>query len=577
MTDFEKLGAFYLGRPYDLAKRERGGDWLLYDSRDLVTHAVCVGMTGSGKTGLCLSLLEEAAIDGVPAIVIDPKGDLGNLMLTFPELRPEEFAPWVNPEDARRKGVSVEDYARQQAELWKNGLAEWGQDGGRIARLRESADVVIYTPGSEAGLPVSILKSLAAPAGGAAEEGEAFRERVTTTVTSLLGLLGIEADPVKSRDHILLSTLLDTSWRAGRDVDLATLIQQIQSPPMTRVGVFDLESFYPSKERFGLAMAVNNLLASPGFNSWMTGDPLDIQQMLYTAEGKPRIAIFSISHLGDSERMFFVSLLLNQVVGWMRAQGGTTSLRALVYMDEIAGYFPPVANPPSKAPLLTLLEAGAGVRAWRGAGDAEPRGSRLQGALQRGHVVPRPAADRARQGARDRGARGGGGDGGRHVRPGEDGADACRAWQPHLPDEQRARGSARRLRDAVGALVSARSARAAGNQAADGPDQVDAIESVGVFTSVDAITSVGTFESVGARGASLSAFACRLRRDRRAGRRPFEDHRPSLFCRPASISISCRCAAGRLPARGSSTRRCCSASPRCVSPTPRPGWTPPRP
>ncbi len=358
MTDFEKLGAFYLGRPYDLAKRERGGDWLLYDSRDLVTHAVCVGMTGSGKTGLCLSLLEEAAIDKVPAIVIDPKGDLGNLMLTFPELRPEDFAPWVNPEDARRKGLSVDDYARQQAGLWKSGLAEWGQDGGRIARLRESADVVIYTPGSEAGLPVSILKSLAAPAAGAAEEGESFRERVTTTVTSLLGLLGIEADPVKSRDHILLSTLLDTSWRAGKDVDLATLIQQIQSPPMARVGVFDLESFYPSKERFGLAMAVNNLLASPGFNSWMTGDALDIQQMLYTAEGKPRIAIFSISHLGDAERMFFVSLLLNQVVGWMRAQGGTTSLRALVYMDEIAGYFPPVANPPSKAPLLTLLKQG---------------------------------------------------------------------------------------------------------------------------------------------------------------------------------------------------------------------------
>jgi hypothetical protein len=358
MTDFEKLGVFYyLGREYDLAKKATG-DLLLYDSKDLVTHGVCVGMTGSGKTGLCLAVLEEAAIDGIPVIAIDPKGDLGNLLLTFPELRPEDFAPWVNPEDARRQGLSVEEYARQQAELWKKGLAEWGQDGGRIARLRDSADVVIYTPGSEAGLPVSILESLAAPAGGAAEEGEAFRERVATTVTSLLGLLGIEADPVKSRDHILLSTLLDTSWRAGKDMDLPALIQQIQSPPMARVGVFDLESFYPAKDRFGLAMAVNNLLASPGFNSWMSGDPLDIQQMLHTAEGKPRIAIFSISHLGDAERMFFVSLLLNQVVGWMRAQGGTTSLRAIVYMDEIAGYFPPVANPPSKAPLLTLLKQG---------------------------------------------------------------------------------------------------------------------------------------------------------------------------------------------------------------------------
>jgi hypothetical protein len=358
MPDFEKLGVFYLGRPYDLATRQRGQGWLLYDSRDLVTHAVCVGMTGSGKTGLCLCLLEEAAIDNVPAIVIDPKGDLGNLLLTFPDLRPADFAPWVNPDDARRKGLGVDEFAAQQAEVWRKGLAEWEEDGARIARLRASADFTIYTPGSEAGLPVSILKSLAAPGADAANDTEIFRERITTTVTSLLGLIGADADPVKSRDHILLSTLVDAAWRSGRDMDLASLIQQVQSPPITRVGVFDLESFYPAKERFALAMALNNLLASPGFNTWMTGDPLDVQQLLYTADGKPRVSIFSISHLGDAERMFFVSLLLNQVVGWMRAQGGTTSLRALLYMDEIAGYFPPVANPPSKAPLMTLLKQG---------------------------------------------------------------------------------------------------------------------------------------------------------------------------------------------------------------------------
>ncbi len=358
MQDFEKLGVFYLGRPYDLATRERGKGWLLYDSRDLVTHAVCVGMTGSGKTGLCLSLLEEAAIDKVPAIVIDPKGDLGNLLLTFPELRPEDFLPWVNPDDARRKGVSIEEYAAQQAELWKKGLAEWDEDGDRIARLRDAADFAIYTPGSEAGLPVSILRSLSAPPGDAASDAELFRERITTTVTSILGLLGLDADPVKSRDHILLSSLVDAAWRGGKDMDLPTLIQQIQSPPISRVGVFDLESFYPAKERFQLAMALNNLLASPGFGSWMAGEPLDVQQLLYTADGKPRVSIFSIAHLGDAERMFFVSLLLNQMVGWMRVQGGTTSLRALLYMDEIAGYFPPVANPPSKAPLMTLLKQG---------------------------------------------------------------------------------------------------------------------------------------------------------------------------------------------------------------------------
>jgi hypothetical protein len=356
MQDFEKLGAFYLGRPYDLASKKRGDGWLLYDSRDLVTHAVCVGMTGSGKTGLCLALLEEAAIDGVPAIAIDPKGDLGNLLLTFPDLRPGDFEPWVNADDARRAGVGVAEYAARQADLWKKGLGDWGEDGERIARLKAAADFAIYTPGSEAGLPVSIVKTLAAPAG--AIEGEALRDRVMTTVSSLLGLLGLDADPVRSRDHILLSTIVQAAWGGGHDLDLAALIQQIQAPPVARVGVIDLESFYPAKERFALAMSLNNLLASPGFAAWMEGEPLDVQRLLYTAEGKPRVSIFSISHLGDAERMFFVSLLLSQVVGWMRQQSGTTSLRALVYMDEIFGYFPPVANPPSKLPLLTLLKQG---------------------------------------------------------------------------------------------------------------------------------------------------------------------------------------------------------------------------
>ena len=358
MQTFEKLGAFYLGKPYDLATGQRGDGWLLYDSRDLVTHAVCVGMTGSGKTGLCLCLLEEAAIDGVPAIVIDPKGDLGNLLLTFPRLRPDDFLPWVNPDEARRKGVSVEEYAAQQAALWAKGLAEWGQDGERIARLREAADFAIYTPGSEAGLPLSILKSLEAPRGEAAADAELVRERLSTTVTSLLGLLGFQADPVRSREHILLSTLVGAAWKNGEDLGLADLIQRIQAPPIARVGVLDLEAFYPAKDRFELAMAVNNLLASPGFEAWTAGEPLDVQRLLYTADGKPRISILSIAHLADAERMFFVSLLLNQVVGWMRAQGGTTSLRALLYMDEIFGYLPPVANPPSKTPLLTLLKQG---------------------------------------------------------------------------------------------------------------------------------------------------------------------------------------------------------------------------
>src|SRR5512145_3065378 len=350
MHDFEKLGVFYLGRS------KSDGRLLLYESRQLVTHAVCVGMTGSGKTGLCIGLLEEAAIDGIPALVIDPKGDLANLMLTFPQLRSEDFSPWVNEDDARKVGLSSSDYATQQAGMWKKGLADWGQSGERIQKLRDAADIAIYTPGSNAGIPVSILKSFAAPSREIVDDPEMLRERIGTTVTGLLSLIGVEADPIKSREHILLSTIFDHTWKAGWDLDLAALIQQIQTPPATKIGVLDLDSFYPSKERFGLTMQLNNLLAAPGFSAWLEGEALDVGQMLHSPKGKPRLAIFSIAHLNDAERMFFVTLLLSQTLGWVRAQSGTTSLRAILYMDEIFGYFPPVANPPSKQPLLTLLK-----------------------------------------------------------------------------------------------------------------------------------------------------------------------------------------------------------------------------
>ena len=356
MEDFEKLGSFYLGRGYDLTTGGRKDDLLLYDAKDLVTHAVCVGMTGSGKTGLCVALLEEAALDGVPAIVIDPKGDLCDLMLTFPELRAIDFRPWVNEDDAAREGVTPDAYAFQEAERWRQGLAEWGEDGARIARLQSAADIAVYTPGSTAGLPVSILASFAPPPPGVLADDELLRDRVGTAVTSLLGLLGIEADAIRSREYILLAAILDRAWRGGGAVNLEELVRQVQRPPLDRVGALDLESFYPAAERFELAMALNNLLASPSFAAWMQGDPLDVGRLLATPEGRPRIAVFSIAHLDDASRMFFVSLLLNEVLGWVRSQPGTSSLRALVYMDEIFGYFPPVANPPSKTPLLTLLK-----------------------------------------------------------------------------------------------------------------------------------------------------------------------------------------------------------------------------
>jgi len=356
-SDYEKLGQFYLGREYDLEKKSSADRSLvLYDSKDLVTHAIVVGMTGSGKTGLCIDLIEEAAIDGVPAIAIDPKGDLTNLLLTFPDLRPEDFRPWINEDDAAREGLSADDFAKQQAELWRNGLASWGEDGERIRRLKAAADFAIYTPGSTAGIPVSIVRSFAAPPAALREDAELFRERVATTATSLLALVGIAADPVKSREHILLSTLFTAAWTAGQDLDLTALVNQVQKPPMGRIGALDLEKFYPAKDREDLALRINGLIAAPGFAGWLEGEPLDVGAFFRSSAGKPRVSIFSIAHLSDAERMFFVALLLNEIYGWIRTQSGTTSLRAILYMDEIFGYFPPVAEPPSKRPMLNLLK-----------------------------------------------------------------------------------------------------------------------------------------------------------------------------------------------------------------------------
>lgn len=356
MQDFETLGAFYLGKVFDAAANRLTEDLLLYDSKDLTTHAVCVGMTGSGKTGLCVSLIEEALIDGIPAIAIDPKGDLGNLLLLFPDLSPSDFRPWIDEAEALRKGLSPDAFAAKTAETWRRGLSQWGQDPERIARLREKADMAIYTPGSRAGLPLTLLRSFGAPPQEIVSDANAFRDRILTTVSGLLSLLGMDVDPVQSREHILISNVLDRAWRENRNLDVAGLIEGIQKPSFEKVGVFELESFFPAKERFSLAMRVNNLLASPGFSSWLEGESPEIRRLLYAPDGRPRLTVISIAHLSEPERMFFMTVFLNEVLAWMRAQSGTSSLRAILYIDEIFGYFPSTSNPPSKTPMLTLLK-----------------------------------------------------------------------------------------------------------------------------------------------------------------------------------------------------------------------------
>jgi len=348
---------YFLGRIFDPKAGALTADPLLLDPSNLTTHAVVTGMTGSGKTGLCIGLLEEAALHGTPAIIIDPKGDLTNLLLHFPSLLPSDFEPWIDPEVARQQGKPVPQVAQETADRWRKGLADWGLGPDQIKELADSAEFQIYTPGSSSGVPVNILSSFAAPTIPWEENSEVLRERINSTVTALLGLIGLsDIDPLRSREHILLSNLIETAWMNGKSLTLTDLILQVQNPPMPNLGAFPMDNFYPEKDRFDLALMLNNFLASPSFQIWQQGQTLDIGQILSSKSGKPRHSIFYIAHLSETERMFFVTLLFAAVETWMRGQQGTGNLRTILYFDEIVGYLPPVANPPSKTIMMRMLK-----------------------------------------------------------------------------------------------------------------------------------------------------------------------------------------------------------------------------
>jgi uncharacterized protein DUF87 len=348
---------FYLGRKYDPESQTVTDEKITYDPADLTTHAVVTGMTGSGKTGLCITLLEEAALKGIPAIIIDPKGDLTNLLLHFPDLAPQDFQPWIDPDMARRSGKTLDQLSLDASSAWRAGLQEWDIPQERVMALKNAVQFAIYTPGSDAGIPVSVLSSLAVPEIPWQENREVLREKINSTVTALLGLVGYEnIDPVRSREHVLLANILESEWSAGKDVELNELILKIQTPPFEKLGAFTIEAFFPAKDRMELAVALNNILAAPAFETWREGQPLNIASLLYTEDGRPRHSIFYLAHLSDTERMFFVTLLLSAVETWMRTQKGATSLRILLYIDEIFGYMPPQSNPPSKGPLLRMFK-----------------------------------------------------------------------------------------------------------------------------------------------------------------------------------------------------------------------------
>jgi len=347
----------YLGRLYDSQNKKTTDSPFTYDPGDLTTHAVVTGMTGSGKTGLCITLLEEAALQGIPAIIIDPKGDLTNLLLHFPDLAPQDFQPWIDPEIARRGGKSLDQAANEAALAWRNGLEKWGIGTDRLLALKNGVQYAVYTPGSDSGLLVKALSSLALPSKEERESREILVDKISSTVTALLGLVGLkDIDPLRSREHILLSKIIEETWKQGKNVDLTELILQTQNPPFDKLGAFPLETFFPQNDRMDLAIQLNNILAAPSFQGWREGHELDIRSLLYMPDDRPRHSIFYLAHLSDAERMFFVTLLLSAVESWMRTQIGASSLRAILYMDELFGYMPPQTNPPSKKPLLRLLK-----------------------------------------------------------------------------------------------------------------------------------------------------------------------------------------------------------------------------
>ena len=350
------MSGFLLGHLIDPRSGDKTGDDVAYDPSDLTTHGVIVGMTGSGKTGLGVILLEEALSQGLPALIIDPKGDMGNLYLLFPEFLGSDFEPWVSSDEARREGMSTAELATKTSELWKKGISGWDPGLEAIRKLKEQVDCTIYTPGSQAGVPVNVVGSLAAPDLDWSRDAEVGRDEIEGFVSGLLRLADIEADPLSSREHILLANIIENSWSAGQDLDMASLIGQVQDPPLRKLGVFEIDRFFPPKERTELAMRLNGLVASPSFSSWAEGAPLDIDAMLYQPDGSPRAAIIYLAHLSDQERQFVVTMLLSKVVTWMRGLSGATDLRALIYMDEVFGFVPPTANPPSKKPILTILK-----------------------------------------------------------------------------------------------------------------------------------------------------------------------------------------------------------------------------
>jgi len=345
--------------------RDGAGGQAVLDADHLTTHAVCLGMTGSGKTGLGVIVLEELARRGVPLLVIDLKGDMVNLLLSFPGLSGPEFEPWL-PVDAVEGGDRAA-VAVEQAERWRKGLEGSGLGEQDLRAVRSGLRWRLLTPGAGAAAPLDILPALSAPPGWDPEaDQDAATDRVNGVTSALLSLIGRGGDPLSDRDHVLVASVVLDAWRRGRELDLRGLLSSLAEPALEVLGALPLDVFYPRDERMKLVLALNTLLASPAFRAWTEGTPLAMDHLL-GSPAEPCGTIVSVAHLDHRQRVFVLALLASELVAWMRRQPASGGLRALLYVDEVQGILPPhPANPPTKGPLLTLLKQGRafGVGAW---------------------------------------------------------------------------------------------------------------------------------------------------------------------------------------------------------------------
>ncbi len=332
---------------------EEGGPALLLPAKHLVTHAAVLGMTGSGKTGLVTVLVEEALRAGIPTLVIDIKGDLPNLLLTFPSSRPEAFRPWLERDgeelSEERLGALLEE--RRAA------LARASLTNEHIEDFVNETALRVVTPGSSAGEPLHVLSSLERRSSRWDTDPESAQSALSAAVSLVLRLLGRDPDPAKSKEHVLLSVLAERRLRLGEQADIGSLMTDLMNPPLSTIGALPINSFMKRSERQELVGALNSLLASPTFSSWREGASLDVGEWLTTKNGRTPGVVLSVAHLDDEERALVLGVVLEEVLSWVRGLRGSSELKALVVFDEVYGFLPPhPANPPTKRPLVALMK-----------------------------------------------------------------------------------------------------------------------------------------------------------------------------------------------------------------------------